>query len=53
MTYQIDGKQYVALTGGVGAVNFGNAGPQNQATANPPRVMAFVLDGTPVPTAKE
>ena len=31
ITYQLDGKQYVALMGGIGAV-IGNAGPQNTAT---------------------
>jgi quinohemoprotein ethanol dehydrogenase len=48
ITYQIDGKQYVSLMGGVGAAT--NAGPQNAATPNPPRLLTFVLDGaTPLP----
>ncbi len=45
MTYQVDGKQYVSLMGGVGAVT-GNAGPGNAATPTPPRLLTFVLDGT-------
>jgi quinohemoprotein ethanol dehydrogenase len=46
ITYQLDGKQYVALMGGVGAVAAGNAaGPGNSATPFPPRLMTFVLDG--------
>jgi quinohemoprotein ethanol dehydrogenase len=42
ITYQIDGKQYVALMGGVGAVT-GNAGPQNTSTATPPKLLVFAL----------
>jgi quinohemoprotein ethanol dehydrogenase len=42
ITYQIDGKQYVALMGGVGTV-IGNAGPQNSATPTPPKLMTFAL----------
>jgi quinohemoprotein ethanol dehydrogenase len=45
ITYQVDGRQYVALMGGVGTV-VGNAGPQNAATATPPRLLVFILDGT-------
>jgi quinohemoprotein ethanol dehydrogenase len=45
ITYQIDGKQYVALMGGIGSV-VGNAGPQNTATDTPPRLLVYVLDGT-------
>jgi quinohemoprotein ethanol dehydrogenase len=45
ITYQVDGKQYVALMGGVGTV-IGNAGPQNAATATPPRLLVYMLDGT-------
>ncbi len=44
ITYQVDGKQYVALMGGVGTV-IGNAGPQNAATATPPRLLVYMLDG--------
>jgi quinohemoprotein ethanol dehydrogenase len=48
ITYQIDGKQYVSPMGGVGAAT--NAGPQNQATPNPSRLLTFELDGaTPLP----
>jgi quinohemoprotein ethanol dehydrogenase len=45
ITWQLDGKQYVSLMGGVGAVT-GNAGPGNAATPNPPRLLTFALDGT-------
>jgi quinohemoprotein ethanol dehydrogenase len=45
ITWQLGGKQYVSLMGGVGKVT-GNAGPGNVATENPPRLLTFVLDGT-------
>jgi quinohemoprotein ethanol dehydrogenase len=49
ITYQLGDKQYVSLMGGVGTVT-GNAGPQNTATAFPPRLLTFVLDGSaPLP----
>ena len=52
ITYQVDGKQYVALMGGVGAVPSGNAGPGNQATTLKPQLLAFMLDGkAPLPVA--
>jgi quinohemoprotein ethanol dehydrogenase len=44
ITYQVDGKQYVALMGGIGTV-IGNAGPQNTATAIPPKLLVYMLDG--------
>jgi quinohemoprotein ethanol dehydrogenase len=44
ITYMVDGRQYVTLMGGVGQTG-GNAGPGNQATARPPRMLTFVLDG--------
>jgi PQQ-dependent dehydrogenase (methanol/ethanol family) len=50
ITYRIDGRQYVALMGGVGAVTGGAAGPGNQATAFPPKLMVFMLDGKPLPS---
>ena len=47
ITYRLDGRQYVALMGGVGAAApGGNAGPGNQATPFSPKLVAFVLDGT-------
>jgi quinohemoprotein ethanol dehydrogenase len=50
ITYRLDGRQYIALMGGVGTVTTGvNAGPGNQATPFSPKLMTFVLDGTPVP----
>jgi quinohemoprotein ethanol dehydrogenase len=51
ITYRLDGRQYVALMGGVGAVTGGNAGPGNQATAFSPKLMTFVLDGAPISPA--
>ena len=45
ITYQLDGKQYVALMGGVGTV-IGNAGPQNASTATPPKLLVFALGET-------
>jgi hypothetical protein len=46
ITWQAGGKQYVSLMGGVGVPSGNNAGPQNAATPNPPRLLTFVLDGT-------
>lgn len=45
ITYQLDGKQYVAFMGGVGNVTNGNAGPGNAATPFQPKLLTFVLDG--------
>jgi hypothetical protein len=45
ITFLLDGKQYIALMGGVGEVT-GNAGPGNVATPFPPKLMVFTLDGT-------
>ena len=54
ITYQLDGKQYVAFMGGVGTVTGGNAGPGNAATPFPPKLLVFVLDGkAPLPVAAE
>ena len=50
ITYRIDGRQYVALMGGVGAVAGGAAGPGNQATPFSPKLMTFVVDGRPLAT---
>jgi quinohemoprotein ethanol dehydrogenase len=47
ITYQLDGKQYVALMGGIGTV-IGNAGPQNSPTAIPPKLLVYMLDGTAI-----
>ncbi len=46
ITYLLDGKQYVALMGGVGTVTLGNAGPGNAATTLHPHLLVFLLDGT-------
>ena len=48
ITYRLDGRQYVALMGGVGSASGGNAGPGNQSTPFSPKLMTFVLDGGPV-----
>jgi PQQ-dependent dehydrogenase (methanol/ethanol family) len=54
ITYRLDGKQYVALMGGVGATGTGNAGPGNSATPFSPKLLTFVLDGNaPLPTASQ
>ena len=50
ITYQVDGRQYVTLMGGVGQVGEGNSVLGGSARRNPPRMMAFVLDGNaPIP----
>lgn len=46
ITFEVDGKQYVALMGGIGTV-IGNAGPQNSATAIPPKLLVYALDAAP------
>jgi quinohemoprotein ethanol dehydrogenase len=54
ITYQLDGKQYVSLMGGVGGVTAGGAGPGNVATPFSPKLLTFVLDGAaPLPGASE
>jgi quinohemoprotein ethanol dehydrogenase len=54
ITYQVDGKQYVALMGGVGAVAAAGPGPGNAATPFSPKLLIFVLDGTaPLPGATQ
>jgi len=46
ITYRLDGKQYIALMGGVGAAAAGgNAGPGNQPTPFSPKLLTFALDG--------
>jgi quinohemoprotein ethanol dehydrogenase len=45
ITYRIDGRQYVALMGGVGTVTGGNAGPGNQATPFAPKLMTYAVEG--------
>ncbi|MEO8258772.1 MAG: PQQ-dependent dehydrogenase, methanol/ethanol family [Acidobacteriota bacterium] len=54
ITYRLDGRQYVALMGGVGSTGAGNAGPGNAATPFSPRLLSFVIDGkAPLPTATQ
>ena len=53
ITYQLDGKQYIALMGGTGIVVARSAepgAPVPEATAQTvfPKLMTFVLDGKPV-----
>ena len=43
ITYRIDGRQYVALMGGVGSAAAGTAGPGNQATPFAPKLLTFAL----------
>lgn len=47
ITYEIDGKQYVALMGGVGmrAAGRGEAGAGNAPADNAPTLFVFTLDG--------
>jgi len=46
ITYRLDGKQYIALMGGVGqAAVGGNAGPGNVATPFTPKLLVFELGG--------
>ena len=49
ITYKLDGKQYVALMGGVGQpAAGGNAGPGNQPTPFTPKLLVFELGGKAV-----
>ncbi len=53
ITYQLDGKQYIALTGGQGIVvarNVETGAPPPAPTADTifPKLMVFVLDGKPL-----
>jgi hypothetical protein len=43
----VDGKQYVAVMGGVGTVTIGNAGPGNNPTPFTPKLLVFALDAAP------
>jgi len=45
ITFQLDGKQYIAVMGGVGGISGGNAGPGNVATPNQPTLLTYVLGG--------
>jgi quinohemoprotein ethanol dehydrogenase len=52
ITYRVDGRQYVALMGGVGqAAVGGNAGPGNQPTPFSPKLLVFAVDAVPPATA--
>ena len=53
ITYELDGKQYIALAGGMGVVVARNVEPGAPAPAPAantifPKLMTFVLDGKPV-----
>ncbi len=54
ITYMIDGKQYVSLMGGTGKVTPSVGFPPAPPSATPPglpKLLTFVLDGTPIPDA--
>ena len=53
ITYELDGKQYIAVAGGQGVVVARNAEPgapppQASATTVFPKLMVFALDGKPI-----
>jgi len=49
ITYEVDGKQYVAFAGGLGRAN-SIVGPTNDKVENAPMLFVFALDGTaPLP----
>ncbi|HEX5228598.1 MAG TPA: PQQ-dependent dehydrogenase, methanol/ethanol family [Bryobacteraceae bacterium] len=51
ITYEVDGKQYVALMGGLGR-SFMSDGPTNEKVDTPPLLFVFELDGKmPMPKA--
>lgn len=43
ITYRLDGRQYVAVMGGVGTVTGGSAGPGNTATPFSPKLLTYAL----------
>jgi quinohemoprotein ethanol dehydrogenase len=52
ITYEIEGKQYVALLGGLGRSMIAAAGPTDAKVDNPPLLFVFELDGkAPMPAA--
>jgi quinohemoprotein ethanol dehydrogenase len=52
ITYQVDGKQYVALMGGLGRSVMAASGPTDAKVDNPPLLFVFELDGkAPMPAA--
>ena len=55
ITYVIDGKQYVSLMGGTGKVipSIGIAAPPPTANPGLPKLLTFVLDGAPAPSASQ
>jgi quinohemoprotein ethanol dehydrogenase len=55
ITYEVDGKQYVAFQGGLGRPA-ATVGPNDEKVENPPVLFVFALDGTvelPKPAPKE
>jgi hypothetical protein len=46
VTSLLDGRQYVALMGGVWRVSSGGARPGNAETPFAPKLLVFALDGT-------
>ncbi len=57
ITYMLDGKQYVSLMGGTGVVipSIGTNPPPVTTPANIglPKLLTFVLDGTPIPSGSK
>jgi len=52
ITYEVDGKQYVALMGGLGRSMMAATGPTDAKVDNPPLLFVFELDGkAPMPAA--
>jgi quinohemoprotein ethanol dehydrogenase len=54
ITYMIDGKQYISLMGGTGKVIPSVGLPPPPPSTTPPglpKLLTFVLDGAPIPTA--
>jgi len=45
ITYEVDGKQYVAFGGGLGR-SAPNNGPTDEKVESPPLLFVFALDGT-------
>jgi quinohemoprotein ethanol dehydrogenase len=45
ITYELNGKQYIAFVGGTGLVSRSTAVPTNEKIPNPPLLFVFTLDG--------
>jgi hypothetical protein len=52
ITYEADGKQFIALMGGLGRSMMAPAGPTNEKIETPPLLFVFEVDGkAPMPKA--